>query len=51
MIGVIQREERRQGHIGHMKEKRNADKSLVRKPKKKIPHRGELDIDGRIILH
>jgi hypothetical protein len=29
MIGVIQREQHRQGHIGHMTEKRSADKILV----------------------
>jgi hypothetical protein len=35
MIGVIQREAHRLGYIGHMKEKRNADKILVGKPKKR----------------
>jgi hypothetical protein len=48
MIGVIEGEEHRQGYIGHMKAKRNADRILVGKPKKKGVG---LDIDGRIILH
>jgi hypothetical protein len=38
MIGVI--EEHRQGYIGHMKEKRNADRILVGKSKKMISHGG-----------